>query len=142
MLRTLKLLLPALIPSWRFFDAITPSPRLEFALLKNPEDPANNWQEFRPRPAQLSLKRTLISLFWNPHWNESLFLVSCAERLVNEPTDHSHAEILKRLRREIVPTSPALYLQFRLVFVSRDGAQLKKDIWYLSPVHSPEGTAT
>jgi len=141
MLQTLKLLLPALIPSWRFFDAVTPSPRLEFMLLKSPQDPVNDWQEFRPRPAQLSLKCALISMFWNPQWNESLFLVSCAERLVNEPTDHSHEEILKRLRREIAYSSATPYLQFRLVFVSRAGTQVKKDVWYISPVHSLEGTA-
>ena len=34
MLRTLKLLLPVLIPSWRFFDFIAPSPRIQFSLLK------------------------------------------------------------------------------------------------------------
>ena len=33
MLQTVKLLLPALIPSWRFFSTIAPSPRIEFALL-------------------------------------------------------------------------------------------------------------
>jgi len=142
MFQTLKLLLPALIPSWRFFDAITPSPRLEFVLLKSSQDAAIDWREFRPRPTQLSLKHVLRYLFWNPQWNESLFLVSCAERLVNEPTEHSHAEILKRLRREIAHTSSAPCLQFRLVFVSRDGTEIKKDVWYISPVHSLEGKAS
>jgi len=30
MLRTLQLLLPALIPSWEFFKAVAPSPRIEY----------------------------------------------------------------------------------------------------------------
>ena len=30
-----KLLLPALIPSWSFFDVIAPSPRIEYALLRS-----------------------------------------------------------------------------------------------------------
>ena len=32
MQNALRLLLPALIPSWRFFDVIAPSPRIEYAL--------------------------------------------------------------------------------------------------------------
>ena len=31
--KTLRLLLPVLIPSWRFFSAIAPSPRVEFVTL-------------------------------------------------------------------------------------------------------------
>jgi hypothetical protein len=48
MLQTLKLLLPALIPSWRFFDTIAPSPRIEFTLLKTAQDASGAWREFRP----------------------------------------------------------------------------------------------
>ena len=51
MLHGLKLLLPALIPSWRFFDTIAPSPRIEYALLHDPHAAAA-WREFRPRPAR------------------------------------------------------------------------------------------
>ena len=83
MLRPLALLLPALIPSWRFFDVIAPSPRIEFAMLTSP-DSAAVWQAFRPRPARVALSTMLGRLFWNPRWNESLFLVSCAERLVDQ----------------------------------------------------------
>ena len=44
MLQTLKLLLPALIPSWRFFDTIAPSPRIEFTLLKTAQDAPGDWR--------------------------------------------------------------------------------------------------
>jgi len=57
MLQTIKLLLPALMPSWRFFAAIAPSPRIELALLKTAKDVPDVWQEFRPRPEHLSIIR-------------------------------------------------------------------------------------
>jgi len=38
-------------------------------------------------------------MFWNPSWNESLFLVSCAERLLQNPTPHSEDEIMIGLNR-------------------------------------------
>ena len=145
MLQTLKLLLPALIPSWRFFDTIAPSPRIEFTLLKTAQDASGSWQEFRPRPAWLPISSMLKRMFWNPDWNESLFLVSCAERLMASPTVHSSQEILKRIKVELernsIDVMATPYLQFRLVFVSREGSQLQKHITYISPIHRLYGNA-
>jgi len=145
MLQTLKLLLPALIPSWRFFDTIAPSPRIEFTLLKTAQDASDRWQEFRPRPARLSISSMLTRMVWNPRWNESLFLVSCAERLMESPTEHSGQEILKRLKAELernsIDVMATPYLQFRLVFVSREGSQLQKHITFISPIHRLYGNA-
>jgi len=139
MLQTLKLLLPALIPSWRFFDTIGPSPRIEFALLSTAQDAPASWQEFRPRPAMLSMGSMLKRMFWNPRWNESLFLVSCAERLMASPTEHSSQEILNRIEAELerksIDVSATPYLQFRLVFLSREGSQIQKHITFISPIH-------
>lgn len=138
MLQTLKLLLPALIPSWRFFDAISPSPRIEFMLLRTAQDTSDNWQEFRPRPAYLSFSTMLKRMFWNPRWNESLFLVSCAERLMTNPTEHSRQEIFKRIKAELKRSAADVtvmpHVQFRLVFVHRNGTQLQKEIMFISPV--------
>lgn len=138
-LQTLKLFIPALIPSWRFFDTIAPSPRIEFTLLKTAQEAPDDWREFRPRPAHLPISSILKRMFWNPRWNESLFLVSCAERLMANPTQHSSQEILKRIRVELernaIDATATPYLRFRLVFVSRDGTQLQKDIAFISPVH-------
>ena len=95
MVRILQLLLPALIPSWNFFDVIVPSPRIQFSIL-NPENELQaEWQEFRPRPADLSIWQMLGRMLSNPVWNESLFLMSCAERLMEYPTRHSEDEIFK-----------------------------------------------
>lgn len=143
-LQACKLLLPALIPSWRFFDEIAPSPRIEFSLLTNTQETPENWQEFRPRPKQLSMKAMLKRMFWNPSWNESLFLVSCAERLAMNPTEHSRDEIFKRIAAELRKHSQNVeakpYLQFRLVFVNHENNTLHKHTAYISaPYHYIEG---
>lgn len=124
MINTLKLLLPGLIPSWEFFKAVQPSPRVQWRLLDRPHDDSPEWHEFRPRPAYVSPLRMGLRLFWNPVWNETLYLVSLSERLMLAPTAHSADEIRRRLAAEVNRTVPPQehlpFLQFRLVFVSRD----------------------
>lgn len=84
----------------------------------------------------------VFRLFWNPAWNESLFLVSCAERIQEKPTDHSINEIRQRILREIwrmpIDTTDKLLL-FRLVFVHRDGANLSREIVFLSEPYPVTG---
>jgi hypothetical protein len=128
-LQALKLLLPALIPSWNFFDVIAPSPRIEYALLASPAA-VGDWREFRPRPAQVSPLAMACRMFWNPAWNETLFLVSCAERLTSEPTDHSEDEIFKRIAAELRPeeTTDTPWLNFQLVFLSRPSQAKQADV--------------
>lgn len=149
MWRTILLILPILIPSWRFFKSIEPSPRVQWGLTSADTVTPINWQEFRPRPAYLSPFQIFRRLFWNPAWNESLFLVSCAERLQENPTEHSINEIRQRILREIAQmpasaTNPstAKMLQFRLLFVHRDGAQLTKEILFTSDQFPLTGRAT
>lgn len=147
MLKTLKLLLPALIPSWRFFDFIVASPRVQFVLLNSAGKPLGDWQEFRPRPAQLSFGKMLQRMLWNPQWNESLFMVSCAERLLENPTRHSEDEIFKRIQREIERTGSrpedATQVQFRLLMVERRDTVLYREVDYLSPIRplTPQDTS-
>jgi hypothetical protein len=146
MLQSLKLFLPALIPSWRFFETVEASPRIEFTELETEDGKAADWQEFRPRPAHLSFFAMFKRLLWNPAWNESLFLVSCAERLMDNPTEHSRQEIVARIKAELeqrsVDVAAMPYVQFRLAFVSRNGEELEKNICYLSPVYKiSEGVA-
>ncbi len=66
----------------------------------------------------------LRRLIWNPRWNESLFLVSCAERLADQPTAHSENEIFARIAADLAraPDAAALpaWLSFRLLFLSRE----------------------
>ena len=136
MLQPLRLLLPALIPSWNFFDVIAPSPRVEYALLATAKAAAADWREFRPRPARLSPAAMLARLVWNPRWNETLFLVSCAERLIDRPTQHSEDEILSRIAADLAARPDAAdlppWLAFRLAFVRREGEALSREVLFQS----------
>ena len=141
-LRTLKLLLPALLPSWNFFDVITPSPRIQFALLNKEDDQAHEWHEFRPRPIHISFMQMLKRIFWNPRWNESLYMLSCAERLIEKYTAHSEDEILQRIIKELINTSSndflvsATYLQFRLLVIKRKNEGLHEELVFQSRTQS------
>jgi len=132
LLAPLKLLLPALIPSWNFFDVIAPAPRVEYALLASPGDTTGTWREFRPRPERISVATLLTRLVWNPRWNQTLFVMSCAERLAEDRTPaHSEAELFKRIAADLAheaqdPARP--WLCFRLVFVSRQGEALTEEV--------------
>lgn len=133
-----RLLIPALIPSWRFFDAIAPAPRIEFALMSDAEDAVSAWQEFRPRPAQLSWPALLRRMFWNPRWNESLYLASCAERLLEQPGAAFENELLSRVGRGILAdgarrdVSPAEYFCVRVIVVKRDRGQISREVMFTS----------
>ena len=134
-LNMVTLLLPALIPSWRFFDRIAPSPRIEFALRTEGHDMPDDWQVFRERPAHIPFSTMLKRLFWNPHWNETLYLMSCAERLMQQQAEHSMQQIASRIMAEIQRNRRgANAMQFRLVFVSRSDAGLIRTIAYVSPL--------
>ena len=138
MLFTLKLLLPALLPWWRFFDFIAPSPRIQYAFLVAGDETPEKWCEFRPRPLRLSFLQMLGRLFWNQGWNESLFLVSCAERLLENPTSHSEDEILKRIISDLAKNNvgpdlkSASHLQFRLLLVQRKSNEIEQAVVFES----------
>jgi hypothetical protein len=132
----LSLLLPAIIQSWNFFDVIAPSPRIEIALVRSPGEAPEDWREFRPRPHRISLLTMMRRLVWSPTWNESLFLVSCAERLVQAPTLHSQEEIFRRIAADLrsgasEPRDEA-WLAFRLAFVSRQDDGLTREVLFQS----------
>ena len=132
----LKLFLPVLFPSWRFFDVIGPSPRVEYALLSSKDDAPSRWLPFRPRPARLSFGLMLARIFWNPGWNEFLFVATCAERLIQDPKEERYQEILSRIRAELERTpenrTVTPYLKFRVVFVSRQETALREDVGFVS----------
>ncbi len=128
MLRALPLLLPALIPSWDFFKTVAPSPRIEFWVME--EGPL--WRELQPRPVHVPWWQMLHRMVWNPAWNEQLFMVSCAERLVCEPTNHSIHQIQSRIAAEVERSDGSCTVQFRLVFVSEAQGDLVKTVEYES----------
>lgn len=132
LLAPLKLLAPALVPSWNFFDVIAPAPRVEYALLASQGDTTAPWRVFRPRPEHVPMREMARRLFWNPRWNQSLFVMSCAERLAEDRTpEHSEAELFKRIAADLAaePADPARpWLCFRLVFVHREGDALTEEV--------------
>ena len=138
MLHTLKLLLPALFPSWRFFDVIAPSPRIQYALFDSGSERITEWQEFRPRPVKVSPLKMLKRMVWNSAWNESLYLVSCAERLIEFPTRHSENEILTRIATELSKVgvdsqnANGKSLQFRLMTIRRVEGRLEQEVVFYS----------
>ena len=112
----LQLYLPALIPSWRFFEEVGPSPRIEIRVGEGA------WRPYQDPPTRLTAAQTLFRLIWNPEWTEHLFLVSCAEKLVARPSNPVLHEMMRRLTRLAGVTGEDT-LQFRLKFLTRqDGA--------------------
>ena len=147
MLKTFKLLLPALIPAWNFFDWIAPSPRIEYALQNSAGEAPLEWREFRPRPSSISFRAIAARLLFNPRWNESLFLVSCAERIAQAPDDHSADEIFDRIRADLIRTAhapcPEKFLRFRIASVRRRDDAIVREIIFVSPSRqlNPAGVA-
>ena len=117
MFRIILLLLPALIPSWRFFREIAASPRIDYRL------EGGDWLRLCPRPQRLSVLQLLTRLVWNPARNEELYLVTLSERLAEAPSRHAIDEINRRMAR-LVAAPIGAQLQFRLTFVEREGQGL------------------
>lgn len=71
----------------------------------------------------------LTRLVWNPRWNQTLFVMSCAERLAEDRTpEHSEAELFKRIAADVTADATRPWLCFRLVFVSREGQALTEEV--------------
>jgi hypothetical protein len=142
----LKLLLPVIFPSWRFFSSIGPSPRIEIAFLQNEHQAPQSWQEFRPRPARISLKQNLCRLFWNPQWNETLYMNSCAERLFDAPSTMREQEIMRRLlvavhAGEITIDAHARYLVYRIRALIRDDQLVSQPVLFMARPALLQGAA-
>lgn len=130
MLRLIALLLPALFPSWRFFKTVAPSPRIEYRLIRSGQP--DRWQADRPRPGWLSFRTMLMRMLWNPHWNEQLYLVSLSERVIGEESAHSIREINRLVSKCLSKAGQGALVQFRLVFLSRDGPRILRTVLYES----------
>jgi len=130
--------LPALLPSWRFFDTIGPSPRIQYALLRSENDSSQQWYEFRPRSKHVSFGQMLTRMVWNPNWNESLFLTSCAERLRENATFHSENEIMRCIiadfKAHLLSSNQedANFIQFRLLFIERQKNKFEHNVTFYS----------
>lgn len=119
------------MPSWRFFDVIAPSPRIEVALLKTANEVPKTWEEFRSKAQILPLGHCIKRLFLNACWNDTLYLVSCAEKIMQTGSPHAQKEIFKIIKQDL-DDSTETYCQFRLVFVHRDS----QEIGFVSEIES------
>ncbi|MGX9357099.1 hypothetical protein ACS3SW_18595 [Roseobacteraceae bacterium S113] len=120
MLQAFTLLLPALIPSWRFFKDVAPSPRIEAW-------DGTEWEPVLVRPARVSLMAMVARMVWNPAWNETLYMVSLSERLIARPTDHARAEMARLVAAHMGGPRP-----YRLLVVYREGAAHVREVVFES----------
>lgn len=134
----MKSLLPALVPSWRFFQEIEASPRIEVAW---PESSRANgsgseldWQVFRPRPTRVGPWTMVRRLFWNPWWNECLYLTSLSERVVYDRSQRAADEIMARIREDF-PGAPEP--RVRIVLIDRQGGDLVSTVAWASADKRP-----
>lgn len=119
MARLLALLLPALFPSWRFFKAVQPSPRIEW------RSATGDWRALHPLPQRLDWRATLTRLVWSPERNEALYLVTLSERLIVEGSAEAETAFLARILQAEIPEPLA---ELRLVFVYREGPKILREV--------------
>lgn len=123
----LRLILPAIVPSWRFFDAVGDSPRIDHAVVATRDAPVTDWHSHDPRIGYLSPARMVHRLFWNPAWNDGLYRVSLAERLLTSDdaatVAHSERELMRRIARDL-DAGPDAWLRVRIRLVARDGERV------------------
>ena len=132
----LQHLLPVLLPSWRLFDSIGPAPMLQWA--REAHDAEPRWKAFRPLPERRTLAAVLMSLAWAPQRNETLYLASCAERLLAGPNAALERRVVEALRAaaeagELAGVGTRLHV--RIMVSERDGATIReRQAWRASPV--------
>lgn len=125
-----KLFIPAIIPSWRFFDFIAPSPRIEVRFFKNKPTQNQKWMEFLPASNTASPIKILSHLFYNPHRNQRLFMAACAERIAQDHCPYAKRDIETAIRSSSYHLN-STHFQYRLKFIYRE----QSDIAFNSPTH-------
>jgi hypothetical protein len=133
----IKLFLPILFPSWRFFSSIGPSPRIHYTFLESESDDPDCWQEFRPKPERIPFKKSLFNLFHSPQWNEILYINTCAERLFEGYSEMREQEIMQRILaavnlNEIQLKPEAKYLVYRISAIIREGGSVTQQVAFIA----------
>lgn len=144
MWRVIHLILPAILPSWRFFPEVEPSPRIEYRFPLAAEPELRVWRGWRPEPERVSARETLLRLFWNPRRNETLFMTSCAERLLYQGSLHARREMLARIAAEHPGPDRDADIgppQLRLSLLQRVGEKVTREVVYVSDAPDPAGPA-
>jgi hypothetical protein len=134
---TLQLILPVFFPSWRFFSGIDPSPRVQYALLASEREKPTVWKTFRSLQHRISIWQAMQRLFWNPKWNETLYINSCAERLFDGYSPMREHEIMRRILAaiylgEIQIKDNDRYIVFRILALAREGQEVIETLVFVS----------
>jgi hypothetical protein len=128
----IKLLLPILFPSWRFFSGIGPSPRFDFGFIKYTDEQPEIWQEFSVLPDKITLTKGISRLLHNPEWNERLYINTCAENLFDQYSEFREQEIARRIL-SILKTQEKLpegytYFCYRIRVVMNEDNLVKDEV--------------
>lgn len=99
-----QLFLPVLFPSWRFFETIGASPRIEVNL-------RGTWTPTSALPTKISTFGLIWSLFWNPQRNEALYLTALAERALAEPGGPAPELLRNRIAQRYGPLPFRIWLE-------------------------------
>lgn len=133
----IKLLLPILFPSWRFFSSIGPSPRIEVGFVVDKNSEPQEWLPFRPLPKKINFVLGLQQLFHNPLWNERLYINTCAEHLFEDYSEFREQEIGQRLlantiSKKLVADGEFQYLVFRIRALEFEAGQVRDEVVFVS----------
>ena len=127
------LILPIVIPSWRFFDVIAPAPHIEYGWADSATSSAFAWWPFLPTPATIAWPLRLRHLWSNAARNETLYLLACADQVCYAASARAATEIRARLERAVANGSierQGLYLCLRIRTVERVGTALQETVVY------------
>ena len=133
----LKLLLPIVFPSWRFFSAVESSSRIELGFVAEAHERPVVWDLFHVLPPQLDIITSIKQLFHNPHWNELLYMNTCAEHLGENNSVFYAQELGTRLvaaarNKKIMVDATACYLVFRIQRVSMQDETVTSETVFVS----------
>ncbi|MEN0038998.1 MAG: hypothetical protein AAGC78_18105 [Cellvibrio sp.] len=137
----LRLILPVLFPSWRFFSSIGPSPRIEVGFASTAQLEPADWFPVFPLPEKISFTSGIVQLLHNPKWNDRLYINTCAEHLFESHSEFHEQQIAQRLlhlisAREIPVPINAQTLFFRVRALVAENGQLTEDITFISRAFS------
>ena len=136
-LHMLKLLLPILFPSWRFFRCIDPSPRLEYGYCESLKDQPERWYPLEKPLQHFNYVSAIFHLFFNPTWNQQLFMNTCAEHLFEGANERWESFIVRRIMsdKKIVRIAGLLnknVIQFRIKAIINNDGHITSPILFTS----------
>lgn len=130
LLKTINLLLPVLLPSWRFFKTVAASPRVEVRVTTDGH--MSDWVSNQPESDRIGPSTMIGRLFWNPQRNNQLYMVSLSERLAECETTHSTQELARLVRATLSGREGAF--EYRVLFLQRDDDEIIRCVDYQSPL--------